>query len=416
MEIAANTKQEQIKGSDYIVDGAVSYDDLLDRVKNIKVSNDDGVVYGIYNNAGKGLGVRFNDFLIDRSKVRLKEKSYFFHMLSVMVDAGITVLSALKSLAKRSDNPRFARVLRTLSYNCENGSNLADAMTRFEDVFDETEVGVVQSGEATGRLNFMLSRLSEQLDKKHDLYLKLLGAAFYPVVVLGLLIIVSIGMLTFVFPSLLELLKSGGVFNADLPLATRALIAVQGFVVNFWWIVLIVISGLYGMFKVYIGSEYGAIRWDMVKLRIPVIGQLLRRVYVLNFVNVLGLLIDSGLPVIRALQITGKSISNRVYKLKIQEIINAVKEGGKISESMSDTEFLFPHEVTEMIRVGETSASLAKVAQKVGDQYQREIDSSLKRLSSVFGPVMILIVGVFVGLIALAIMAPIFNIGSAFTS
>lgn len=416
MEIAANTKQEQIAGSDYIVDAAGSDNDLLDRVKNIQVSSDDGVVYGIYNNADKGWTVRFNDFLIDRSKVRLKEKSYFFHMLSVMVDAGITVLSALKSLAKRTENPRFARVLRTLAYNCENGSNLADAMTRFEEVFDETEVGVVQSGEATGRLNFMLSRLSEQLDKKHDLYLKLLGAGFYPIVVFGLLIVVAVGMLTFVFPTLLELLKSGGVFNDNLPLATRALISLQGFIVNFWWICLIVIFGLYGMFKVYVGSEYGAVRWDMVKLRIPVAGELMRRVYVLSYVNILGLLIDSGLPVIKALQITAKSISNRVYKLKIQEIIKAVKEGGKISDSMSDTAFLFPHEVTEMIRVGETSASLAKVAQKVGDQYQREIDSSLKRLSSVFGPVMILIVGVFVGLIALAIMAPIFNIGSSFSS
>jgi type IV pilus assembly protein PilC len=294
----------------------------------------------------------------------------------------------------------------------ERGAKFSEAMGRFEEVFNEAEVGIVKSGEATGRLNSMLFKLSEQLDKKHDLNSKLFGAAFYHIVVLSVLLLVSVGMLVWVFPTLLGLLQEGGIGSESLPLATRILIGLQTAVVDYWWAILLVIFSIYGLFKFYVSSEYGAVRWDLVKLKLPIAGELIRKVFVLRFVSTLGILIDAGLPVIAALKIAGGSISNRLYKLKAQEVINEVREGSKISASLKDAEFLFSPEVVQMMQVGEESASLAKVSEKVADQYQREVDNALKRLSSIFEPIMILIVGLFVGLLALAIMQPIFNLSS----
>jgi type II secretory pathway component PulF len=408
-------QQYEVDATDYMVEGVSSGFDVLKELKSIKVSKDDDVIYGVYDSSKRGLFDRINDFFIDRSRVSLKEKSYFFHMLAVMVDAGIPVVKAVESLASRAENPRFRRVLNTIAYNCEHGSKLNEAMNRFEDIFDEAEIGIVRSGEEVGRLDSMLFKLSEQLDKRNDLYMKLWGAAVYPIAVLLVLVIVAVGMLVWVFPTLLNMLQEGGVSGDSLPLPTKILISLQSGLVNFWWAILIFVFGLYGVFNIYVSSEYGAVRWDGTKLKLPLVGNILKKVYVLRFVSLLGLLIDSGLPVIKCLKISGGALSNRIYKLQIQEVLNRVKDGGKISETLMENEYLFPAEVTQMLRVGETSATLGKISQKISDQYDREVDNTLKKITSVFEPVMILFVGVFVALLALAIMAPIFNLSSALT-
>ncbi|MDP2643075.1 MAG: type II secretion system F family protein [Candidatus Peregrinibacteria bacterium] len=408
-----NIKNQSTSDTDFVVSGASEGGyEILNSVRNSGAFVSDSVVYGVYNNENAGLSVKLNDFLIDRSGVGLKDKSYFFHMLAVMVDAGIPVVTAIKSLAVRTENPRLGRVLNTLAYNCEHGSTLADSMSRFETVFDESEIGIVRAGEETGKLNTMLFKLSSQLDKNHDLSLKLWGAAVYPIAVVCVLLIVAVGMLVWVFPTLMNLLTQSGVTEDKLPLATMVLLNLQRAVTGYWWAIIAGALVAYGLFTIYVGSDYGSYRWDYFKLKFPIIGGLLRKLYVLRFVGLVGLLIEAGLPVIRAIAITGGAISNKLYKLKIQEVMVAVRDGRRISDSLGDVDFLFPAEVVQMLNVGEASASLGKVAEKIADQYQREIDNGLKKISSVFEPVMILFVGLFVALLALAIMAPIFNLSN----
>ncbi|MBL4694292.1 type II secretion system F family protein [Candidatus Gracilibacteria bacterium] len=387
--------------------------EILDQVKSYKEEVNDGVVYGVYNNSNASLWVRMEDFFIDREKVSLKTKSYFFHMLAVMVDSGIPIVTAIKSLASRAGSRKFQRVLNTIVHSCEGGKSVADAMGRFDDVFDQFEIGIVKSGEATGRLDKMLLKLSKTLDARSDLHMKLWAAAIYPIVVFTVLLLVSIGMLVYVLPTLLELLAESGVARESLPLSTKFLIVVQSGIVNFWWLILLVLASAYGLFNFYKQTEYGALRWDFFKLKLPFAGSLLRKVYTLRFVSMLGILIDAGVPVITTLKITGNALSNRVYRLKMQEVIAAVRRGEKISESIKDSSYLFSSEVVQMLRIGERSAALAQVSEKVAKQYDREIANSLKKLSSVFEPAMILFVGLFVGLLALAIMAPMFNLSAA---
>jgi len=372
------------------------------------------VIYGVYDNKSDSFFTRLNDFFIDHSAVKIKEKSYFFHMLAVMVDAGIPVVQALRAFASRTKNERFARVLNTVAYNSEHGFSLSDATSRFPDIFTEVEIGVIKSGEAVGKLGEMLFKLSDQVGRAHELRMKLWSASFYPLAVFATLLIVAVAMLVWVFPTLIKLLTEGGMGTKDLPLVTRILIATQGIVVNYWWAILGGAAVIYGLFKAYTSTERGETWWDYFKLKLPVAGLLLRRVYVLQFVTLIGVLIEAGLPVIQALEITSNSIPNMIFEIKIRDIIESVRAGGRISDSASDAQFLFPPEVIEMIRVGEKSAALGKVAEKVSSQYQMEIDHSLKRLTSVFEPAMILFVGLFVAVLALAVMAPIFNLSNAF--
>ena len=386
--------------------------DFLKKISKAGNKKRKDVIYGVYDNKSDSITERFNDFLVDHSSVSIKEKSYFFHMLAVMVDAGIPVVHALKAYAGRTSNERFARVLKTIAYNSEHGFSLSDAMVGFQDVFTEVEIGVIKSGEAVGKLDVMLFKLSDQVGRDHDLRMKLWGASFYPLSVLAILLIVGVAMLVWVFPTLLNLLSEGGVGFGDLPLSTRILMHVNNFVTGYYWLILLAIFGMYGLFKAYTSTDAGATAWDYVKIRLPAIGLLLRRYYVLQFVSLMGVLMEAGLPVIQCLEITANAIPNRIFKLKIRDIVENVKKGGKISESISDTEFLFPPEVVEMLRVGESTASLGKVSEKVSVQYQMEIDHSLKKLTSIFEPVMILLVGVFVAVLALAVMSPIFNLGS----
>ncbi|MFA5820620.1 MAG: type II secretion system F family protein [Candidatus Gracilibacteria bacterium] len=386
--------------------------EILQKIKKLRIDNEEEVIYGVYNNADKGVFVRLNDFFVDHTKITIKDKSYFFHMLAMMVGSGIPVVRAVKSLARHTENPRFRRVLATIAYNCDHGLALADAMTRFEDVFEESEIGIVRAGEASGQLNGMLIKLAAQLENRHDLSMKLWGAAVYPIAVLGVLLIVTIGMLVFVLPNLLSLLQEGGVADSQLPFATLMLITVQKAVVGYWWLILLVVFGIYGAFVMYKGTYYGQVNWDYAKLRIPLVGALLRKVYVLRFVGMLGLLIDAGLPVLKALSVSGEAQSNHIYKMKIAESGEQVKKGLKISGSLEDSEFLFPSEVVQMLRVGEESANLGAVSEKISIQYQKEVDNTLKKVTSVFEPLMILFVGLFVALLAMAIMAPIFNLST----
>jgi type IV pilus assembly protein PilC len=384
---------------------------LIDVLKGqVKTDDRRNVVYGLYDNSQEGMMRRLDDFLIDHQSISLQEKAYFFHLLAVMIDAGIPVISALNILATKTDSIRFARILNTLTYNLKQGSTLSLAMSRFPDIFGDMELGVIRSGEAAGNLDKMLFKLSAQLDKSNDLQIKLITASIYPGAVLTVLIMAASGMMVFVIPSLIDLLKQGGLTEEEFPIMTRVLLTISSFLINYWWALLIGFAVLYFLFKIWKESEAGRYSWDIFKLKLPIVGELLRKVYVLRFISTLGILVESGLPVIKALEIIAQSLSSQLYSLKTWEVIARVKNGEKISGSLMDTPFLFPETVTQMLAVGEQTASMGKISEKVAEHYDREIDHSLKRLMSLFEPIMIVLVGVTVAMLALAILTPIFKL------
>jgi len=368
------------------------------------------VIYGLYNSSKQPLFTRIDDFFIDHSKVPLQEKAYFFHLLAVMLDAGVPLIQALKMLANRTNSERFRRVINTVSFNVIQGKKFSDAMARFPDIFGEMEVGIVRAGEAAGNLDKMLFKLSDQMDKTHELQMKIVTASIYPIAVLIVLTLVATGMLVWVVPSLVGLLKEGGLKEQDFPFATQLLLGISGFITAYWWAILFGILIVYMVFKVWIASENGRYRWDLLKLKSPIIGTLIRRVLVLRFISTLGILIEAGLPVVQALTIIATSLDSELYRMKVWEVIAKVQQGDRISTALSDAPFLFPETIVQMLAVAEQSASIGVISEKVAAHYDREIDNSLKRLTSLFEPIMIVFVGFTVALLALAILTPIFRL------
>lgn len=368
------------------------------------------VIYGIYEGSKQSLFTRIDDFFIDHSRVPLQEKAYFFHLLAVMLDAGVPLIQALKMLANRTQSERFRRVLNTVAFMVIQGKKFSDSLARFPDVFGEMEVGIVKSGEAAGNMDKMLFRLSDQMDKTHELQMKIVTASIYPIAVLVVLTVVATGMLIWVIPSLVDLLKQGGLQEKDFPFATQLLLAMSSVISGYWWA--IIFGGIiaYLVFKVWISSENGKYRWDLLKLQMPIIGTLIRRVLVLRFVSTLGILIEAGLPVVQALTIIATSLDSELYRMKVWEVIAKVQQGERISTSLADSPFLFPETITQMLAVAEQSASIGTISQKIASHYDREIDNSLKRLTSLFEPIMIVFVGFTVALLALAILTPIFSL------
>ena len=356
------------------------------------------------------LFTRIDDFLIDHSRVPLEEKAYFFHLLAVMIDAGIPLLQSLEILANRAKSERFHRTLDTIIFSVSQGRRFSEAMSRFPDVFGDMEVGVVKSGEAAGNLERMLFKLSDQLDKSHALQVKLVTAAVYPIVVLVTLVLVAAGMLIWVIPSLVGLLKEGGLQEADFPLTTKILISISAAMQYYWWAILLGGIIAYMLFKVYKSSDNGRFKWDLFRMKIPVIGVLIRKTLVLRFVSMQGILFEAGLPVIDSLKIIATSLNSELYKLKTWEVIAKVQQGQKISDSLADAPFLFPETVTQMIGVAEKSATVGLISEKIALHYDREIDNSVKRLTSLFEPLMIIMVGLSVAILALAILTPIFQL------
>ena len=380
---------------------------ILDELNLGDMGPKEEIVYGVYDNSDKPPFRRLHDAWIDSKKVSLKEKSYFFHLLAVMLDAGMSILDALRTLSKKFDNERLRRVVSTLAYNVEKGRTLSDAMENFPDVFDESEVGIVRSGESVGHLDKMLFKLSSQLERSYGMALKLRSALVYPVTVVIALVLSGGVIVLFVLPKLLKFFSEAG---HDLPLLTKMLLAVSNFLTGYWVVALIVFVLLVVAFNAYRGSVYGRFRIDYMKLKLPVVGTLYQHAELVRFVSLLGILTESGLPITRALKILSESMKNVLYAEKISDVQTSVERGGKISTSIDNVPLLFPSAVVQMIGIGEKSATLGSVCEKISSQYEKELDHSIRNLMAIIEPMVILIVGLLVAAMAYAILGPIFQL------
>lgn len=378
---------------------------LLSKIQ--KEQEQDEFIYGMTNRTKRPLVKRINDFLIDHSRIPTKEKTYFFELLATMLQAGIPINKALKILVAKTENQRLRRIISTLSYELETGRTFSQTLDRFPEIFEEQERGVIQSAEAIGNLEQMLFKIAGNLNRHNELVMKLKSAFVYPITVMIALMVGVTVLLVFVVPRIKEIFAESSI---KLPFTTQVLLGSSSFLTKSWWIIVVLMILAIIFFHIYVNSEEGKFIWDFKKLRIPVIGSLLRKIFVLRFLDTFGLLIDSGLPINKALQFTANSIGNDIYRLKIFEAIGYVQEGQKLSSSLATAPFLFPESVVNMIAVGEQAASIGEVSQKVGAQYQREIDFSLRNMTTVLGPTLILVIGIAVAFFALAVLSPIFSL------
>lgn len=335
-----------------------------------------------------------------------KEFVIFSRQMAVMIEAKVPLIAALKGIIEQTDNPYFAGVLSEVLADIDEGKSLSDSLRKHPEVFSELYVNMVQSGEVSGNLQQSLEALADNIEKNYILTQKIKGVLYYPSFILTAFFVVAFLMVTFVIPKLTEMLEET---NAKLPITTRILIVVGDFMQHYWWAVLLMIFAAVAGLIYYIRTEDGKKEFDVIKLKIPLVGKVLKYVYLARFAENLSTLVRSGIPIVSSLQITGRVVGNIVFENDIAETAEKVKTGGTMSESMVKKKE-FPSIMTQMIKVGEDTGKLDVTLDTMAKFYTREADQIVSNLSSIIEPVLIVILGVGVGTLVFSIIIPIYNI------
>jgi type IV pilus assembly protein PilC len=335
-----------------------------------------------------------------------KEFVIFSRQMAVMVEAKVPLLSALQGIIEQTENPYFAGILSAVLADVDEGKSFSEALRRHAGVFSDLYINMVQSGEISGNLQQSLESLADNIEKNYILTQKIKGVLYYPAFILSAFFLVGFLMLTFVIPKLTEMLKET---DAKLPITTQVLIWTGSFMQHYWWAVLIMIAAAVAGFVYYVRTDDGEKEFDIISLKIPLVGKVLKYVYLARFAENLSTLVRSGIPIVSALQITGRVVGNIVYEGHISEAADKVKTGGSMSEVLSQKKD-FPSIMTQMIKVGEETGKLDTTLDTMAKFYSREADQIVSNLSAIIEPVLIVILGIGVGTLVFSIIIPIYNI------
>jgi type IV pilus assembly protein PilC len=339
-------------------------------------------------------------------RVKLRELVLFSRQFATMIDAGLSVVKCLDILQQQCKDPKLKDVIGQTKHDVASGASLTDAIGKHPRVFSGLYVNMIRSAEAGGILDKVLDRLATFLEKEQEVHNKIKSAMMYPAVVFLFAMLMLLALLFFVLPKFKTIFES---MNLKLPFATRALLGFSGFATQFWFVFLIAAIGGVVAYKLYARTERGRYQIDLLKLKVPVMGDLFMKTAISRFARTFGTLISSGVPVLRALEIVGDTAGNVVISQTISQTRAGVKEGEKISTPLMGSK-IFPVMVVQMIGVGEETGRLDQMLVKVSDFYDQEVDATLKGLTSLIEPVMIVGLGVIVGFIAVSVISPIYQL------
>jgi len=339
-------------------------------------------------------------------RIKTKDLVLFTRQFATMINAGLPLVQSLDILATQQANKRAAEKIRAVLSDVESGSTLADAMRRHRDFFSEIYVNMVAAGEAGGILDVILLRLAEYLEASEKLRRKVKGAMFYPATVMAFSGLAIAVLLIFVIPTFAGFFTSAGV---ALPLPTRIVMGLSNFLITWWWAVGAVLAGIVYLFRAYRKTPAGRLTTDRLMLRIPVLGQVLRKAAIARFSRTLGTLVQSGVPILDGLEITARTAGNRVVEDAVMKSRASIAGGETIAEPLKRST-VFPPMVVQMINVGEQTGGLDDMLSKIADFYDEEVDASVGALTSIIEPVMIVFLGAIVGGMVVAMYLPIFDI------
>jgi len=358
------------------------------------------------NEAGATANV--NDLFKNWSRAKQKDVVLFSRQFATMIDAGLSVLKCLDILQRQSKDPVLREAIVTIRHDVNSGASLTEAMTKHPRVFNKLYVNMIRSAEAGGVLDQVLDRLSGFLEKDMEMRQKVRSAMMYPTVVFAFATIVMGVMMWWVLPQFQKIFVDMGIAD-NLPMSTKALLGFSLYTKKFWYLVILGIVGIIAGVVAYGRTENGALHLDTIKIKFPIFGDIMLKVAISRFARTFGTLISSGVPVLRALEITTDTTGNLAVSQVIELARNSVKEGEKISDPMHGSP-LIPVMVTQMISVGEETGRLDQMLVKVSDFYDAEVDAILKGLASLIEPILIVGLGLLVGFIAISVIAPIYTL------
>ncbi len=341
-----------------------------------------------------------------RKRVSQGEIAIFTRQFSVMIDAGLPLVQCIEGIAQQQQNPAFKTILEQIRGDVEAGSTLSEAMARHPKAFDSLYTNMVAAGETGGILDTILQRLAIFIDKIVKLKRAVRSAMIYPSVILSIAFGVVVIILWKVIPVFRTLFEG---FNVELPLLTRMVIGLSSFLQSYF--VLIAVFAVIGVMGVrsYYKTDKGRLSIDALLLRVPIIGEILRKIAVARFTRTLATLLSSGVPILEGLDITAKTAGNAILENVVRQLRRSIEEGKTISDPMRQSNF-FPTMVTQMVSVGETTGELDTMLTKVADYYEEEVDVVVANLLTILEPVMLVILGVIVGGIVIAMYMPLFKL------
>lgn len=344
------------------------------------------------------------------AKPRLKDIVIFTRQLSTLIEADMPLSDGLRTLAKQTEKPALQKIIGAISDSVEAGSTLSEALASSPKLFSPFYIKLVQSGEVSGKLQETLLYLADYLERTQAITSKIRGALTYPAFVVFALIVVSIIMVTFVLPQLLSVLKEAGI--QDLPLTTRILLFVTNNVNRFRWPILVLfVGGITGLVK-YVRSPGGKQWFDAFIIRIPVIGFIVKNLYLARIGESLSTLIKSSISILEALRITGDLVGNSVYRDIMREAEENVRGGGTISQVLSQYDEI-PPLMSSMVAIGEKTGKLDAMLAHVSKFYKTESENNIQNLSQLIEPVLIFILGIGVAALVSGILLPIYSLVGA---
>jgi len=351
----------------------------------------------------------FQNISFLQPRVTAKDVVVFTRQFSTMIDAGLPLVQGLNMLSEQCQNKTFKRILSTVTKDVEGGSTLAEALNKHPKVFDSLFVNLVAAGEVGGILDTILQRLAAYIEKAEKLKSQIKGAMTYPAVVVGIAIIVIAVIMIFVIPVFQDMFSS---FGKALPAPTQLVVNLSNFTKsNVHWMILGLIVFVF-LFRRYRKTDSGKRNIDNILLRLPIIGELIRKVTVARFTRTLGTMLKSGVPILDALDITARTAGNVIVEEVILEARSSIAEGQSIAEPLSES-IIFPAMVTQMISVGESTGALDAMLEKIADFYDDEVDATVAAMTSMLEPLLMLFLGGSIGGLVIAMYLPIFQMAAA---
>ena len=339
------------------------------------------------------------------SGVKLTDLSRFTRQFAAMTSAGLPLVQCLDILSAQTENVNLAAAVKQVSTDIQGGSTLADALSKHKTIYNSLYCNMVAAGEASGNLDGVLNRLADYQEKAEALRRKITGAMTYPVIVLIVAIGATVAMLTVVVPTFANMFTDMG---GSLPLPTKIVMGLSDFLQHYILLILAIITGALVALSYYYKTENGKFNIDSIKLKLPIYGDLERKSSIARFSQTLSTLLNSGVTILDALDITAKTAGNKVLEKGIFRTLEKITGGLNIADPLKETG-VFPPMVIHMIAVGEKTGDLAEMLKKIAVFYDEEVNAAVEALTSIIEPVMIVVMGLIIGGILIAMYMPMFD-------
>ncbi len=345
-------------------------------------------------------------------RVKLSDLAIFSRQFSTMIDAGVTLVKALSVLEEQTPSGVLRRVINQVRRDVEGGESFSRALAKHPRVFSDLYVGLVRAGEVGGALEEVMQRIAKFLEDDMALRRKVKGALTYPIIVIGFALMIIIGLVTFIVPKFIDLIKEiteKSEATQQLPVVTQWLMSFSHFLTHQWYWIVAIIVGLYMAIRFIRSTRWGKRAWDFLMLHLPVIGKLSHRLAIARFARTFATLLGSGVPILQAMETTADSCGNVIIGDAIMEARARIREGDPIAGPLQKNRY-FPPMVVHMVSVGEESGSLDEMLIKVAEFYEQEVDVAIQSLSDAIQPVVLVLLGGAVLVILLALWGPIITV------